>query len=113
MTTPAGTDYRILDSEGWLDYIPLRVLEAVTKQGKTLNKGAAILINTAHTYPDLIFSVDDLQLRMVDIIDGKRTIRELLQIQITPGKVPAAGEILAFRNFFEMLFPLSTRLSSG
>jgi SAM-dependent methyltransferase len=97
--------YRLLDfdSEGWLEYIPLRVLEAVTKQGKTPNKGAAILINTAHTDPDLIFPIDDLQIQMVDLIDGKRSIREIIADSFPPGKGPGASEIIAIRNFFEML----------
>ena len=98
--------YRLPDfnGEGWPEYIPFRVPEAITKQGKNLNKGTAILINTAHIDTDLIFSVDGFQMRMLDMIDGKRTIREILVDSNPSRKEPGVGEILAIRKFFEMLF---------
>ncbi len=100
---PLGYHLPDFDRGGWLEYIPLRVPESITKQGKNSTTGVAILINTAHTDPDLIFPVDDLQMRMVDLIDGQRTIRGIIADSIPSGKEPGAGEINAIRNFFEML----------
>jgi hypothetical protein len=39
----------------------------------------AVLINRAHTYPDLALPIDDAQERVFAAIDGNRSIDEILR----------------------------------
>ena len=74
------------DAHGWQTLIPIRVPDAVCtdpREGSPAD-AAAVLINPAHAYSDLILPVDERRLRVVRAIDGRRTIAELIAL--------AAGE---------------------
>ncbi len=58
----------------------------------------AVLINRAHTYPDLAFPIDAAQERLFAAIDGNRSIDQILRTA-----APVGGEAPACR-FFEQLW---------
>jgi hypothetical protein len=58
----------------------------------------AVLINRAHTYPDLALPIDPAQERVFAAIDGNRGIAEILR-----GAAGAGGDELA-RRFMEQLW---------
>jgi 2-polyprenyl-3-methyl-5-hydroxy-6-metoxy-1,4-benzoquinol methylase len=67
------------DGDAWRRYIPLRLPWALCIQDRVPHGCAAVLINQAHTYPDLALSIDEVQARVFAAIDGNRTIEEIFQ----------------------------------
>lgn len=67
------------DGAGWLKYRPLRLPESVVVRERLPAGAAAVLINQAHTDPDLFLPVDGVELRQVEAIDGQRSIGEIIQ----------------------------------
>ena len=66
------------DDGHWPAYVPIRQPRTVRVQ-KNLPPGAAgVLINQAHTYPDLILPIDTQEKQWYDRIDGRRTIAEVV-----------------------------------
>jgi hypothetical protein len=59
---------------------------------------AAVLINRAHTYPDLALPIDAARQRIFAAIDGNRSIDEILRVTAEAG-----GDELA-RRFFKQLW---------
>ena len=65
--------------DGWRDYVPI-VLPWTVRVRERLPPGSvAVLINRAHTFTDLICTVDAFEDRLLDAIDGKRTLAQLPQ----------------------------------
>ena len=58
----------------------------------------AVLINRAHTYPDLALPIDPAQERVFAAIDGNRSITELLR------GATGAGDDEQARRFIEQLW---------
>jgi hypothetical protein len=58
-----------------------------------------VLINQSHTFTDLILTVDAFEVRLLDAIDGNRTLAEITQTALPDGD----GESRALR-FFERLW---------
>jgi SAM-dependent methyltransferase len=73
------TKFRSVDFEGdvWLNYIPIRLPDTLTVRDRLPPGASAVLINRNHTYTDLYLPIDAQQERLVDAIDGERTIAEI------------------------------------
>jgi SAM-dependent methyltransferase len=67
--------------DDWLGYIPIRVPDTVCVQESLPPGIAAMLINRAHTYTDIGLPIRPHEKRLVEAIDGKRTIGEMLSEQ--------------------------------
>ncbi len=65
--------------DAWRSYIPLRLPWTVCIRDRVPPGSAAVLINRAHTYPDLALPITAAQDSVFAAIDGKRTIDEILQ----------------------------------
>lgn len=76
--------------DAWLDYVPVRIPDTLCVLEKLPPGAAAVLINRAHTYADIYLPIDAGEKRLVDAIDGERSIGEI-----------AGGEP---RNFSRALF---------
>jgi SAM-dependent methyltransferase len=70
------------DGDAWRDYIPLRLPWTLCIRDRVPPGFAAVLINRAHTYPDLALPIDAAQARVLAAIDGNRTIDEILHAAI-------------------------------
>lgn len=68
-----------VDFEGddWLDYRPIRLPDTIAVRERLPPGATAVLINRNHTYTDLYLPIDGRRDRMLEAIDGKRTIREI------------------------------------
>ena len=64
----------------WREYVPIRQPSTVCVRERVPPGGVAVLINRAHTYTDLILTVDAAEDRLLGAIDGKRTLAEILQV---------------------------------
>ncbi|PZV19133.1 MAG: class I SAM-dependent methyltransferase [Pseudanabaena sp.] len=82
----------------WRQYIPLRLPWTMSIRERLPLGAVAIAINRAHTYPDLILPIDAEQELLLNAIDGKRTLNEIIQI--------AAGGVNEKRSlkFFKRLW---------
>jgi hypothetical protein len=83
------------DDDGWLGYIPIRGPDTVTVRERLPPGVAAILINRAHSHTDIFLPIYPRETRLLEAIDGKRTIREMLASE---------AERDAARSLFERLW---------
>jgi len=81
--------------EGWRTFVPVRIPDSVTILDRLPAGTAAILINRAHAYTDLCLPLREHEKRLLDSIDGHRTIADMIE----PGCDPDAA-----RSFFERLW---------
>ena len=63
--------------DAWLDYVPVRVPDTLCVQERLPPGAAAVLINRAHTDTDIYVPIDAREKRLVDAIDGERSISEI------------------------------------
>ena len=83
----------------WRGFVPI-VLPWTIRVRDGLPKGSvAVLINRAHTFSDLVLPIDASEKRLLDAIDGTRTLAEILRSVVTD----TASERHALR-FFERLW---------
>jgi hypothetical protein len=68
------------DGDGWLDYAPLRMPETINAQDRLPPGAAAVLVNRGHADPDIFLPVDANELRLINAIDGKRSIAAIIQL---------------------------------
>jgi hypothetical protein len=83
------------DDDDWLGYIPIRAPDTVTVRERLPPGVAAILINRAHSHTDIFVPVHPREMQLLEAIDGKRTIREMLA---------SDAERNAARSLFERLW---------
>jgi SAM-dependent methyltransferase len=67
------------DGDAWRGYIPLRLPWTLCVRDRVPSGYVAVLINRAHTYPDLALPIDEAQGRVFAAIDGNRTIEDILR----------------------------------
>lgn len=82
----------------WRQYIPIRLPWNVSIRERLPPGAVAVLINRAHTYPDLILPIDAAQDRLLGALDGERTIDEIIQLAAKGGSEKRA------RKFFKRLW---------
>jgi SAM-dependent methyltransferase len=81
--------------DAWLKYIPIRMPDTINVKENLPTGIAAMLINRTHTYTDIGLPIRPHEKRLLESIDGKRTIGEMLS---------AAEERDAARTLFERLW---------
>jgi hypothetical protein len=65
--------------EAWRGYVPLRLPWTLCIRERLPPGSAAVLINPAHTYPDLALPIDAAEERIFAALDGRRSIGEILR----------------------------------
>jgi SAM-dependent methyltransferase len=90
------------DGDRWRHYVPLLLPWTVCVREQLPPDAAAVLINRAHTYTDLLLPINAAQARLFGAIDGARTIGEITEIA-ADGPKEEDGEAFA-RAFFERLW---------
>ena len=86
------------EGDAWRGYIPLRLPWTLCIRDRVPPGSVAVLINQAHTYPDLAFPIDAAQERVFTAIDGNRSIDEILR------DAAGAGRDEQARRFIEQLW---------
>jgi SAM-dependent methyltransferase len=83
------------DDGPWLDYVAIRLPEAICVEERLPPGAAGVLINRNHTDTDIYLPIDAAQKRLYSEIDGRRSIRELIAGDATTETA---------RSFFERLW---------
>ncbi len=86
------------EGDAWRGYVPLRLPWTLCIRDRLPPGCVAVLINRAHTYPDLALPIDAAQERLFAAIDGNRSIGEILRMG-----APTDGDARA-RRLFEQLW---------
>jgi SAM-dependent methyltransferase len=86
------------DGNAWRSYVPLRLPWTLAVRDRAPPGCVAVLINRAHTYPDLALPIDAAQERLFAAIDGNRSVDQILAMVTS-----AHGEAHA-RRFFEQFW---------
>jgi SAM-dependent methyltransferase len=95
---PADSQPITFRGEAWRDYVPLPLPWIVCIQDKVPAGAAAVLINRAHTHPDLALPISAAQARVFAAIDSEHSIGDIVQIA---SDVTDAEQI---RKFMERLW---------
>ena len=72
-----GGSHDAFSGTAWLDYVPMRMPDTLCVQERLPPGAAAVLINRAHTDTDIYMPIDAREKRLVDAIDGTRSIGEI------------------------------------
>ena len=93
--------FRLDDSGGWKDFIPLRLPSTVIIQERLPKGAAAVLINQAHTFTDLYLPIDPIEKNWYDGINGENDITSILR-ETHSGSGPAVQA--RAKDFFKRLW---------
>jgi 2-polyprenyl-3-methyl-5-hydroxy-6-metoxy-1,4-benzoquinol methylase len=85
------------DDDAWRGWVPLRLPWTLCIRDRVPPGFAAVLINRAHTYPDLAFPIDEAQEQILTAMDGDRSCAEIMRAIGLPGEYPV-------RRFVEQLW---------
>jgi SAM-dependent methyltransferase len=99
---PSGRQQVSFSDDSWLDYVPIRISDTICVQDRLPPGAAAVLINHTHTYPDLFLPIASIEKRLLDAIDGVRSIGDIVKITLPQSRRVANLEIA--RVFFERLW---------
>ena len=99
----APLPFNAADDE-WQKYVPIRMADTVRINDRVPAGAAAVLINRTHTYTykDLFLTIGHSQKRLVDAIDGQRTIGAILAK--TRFSDDLSVDLDLARHFFEQLW---------
>jgi SAM-dependent methyltransferase len=75
----AGGDFPRFSGDSWMSYVPHRLPDTVSLHHHLPAGAAAVLINQAHSDPDLVLPIDAHEMRLVTAIDGKHSVGEIIQ----------------------------------
>lgn len=68
------------DRDRWRDFVPIRLPWTVCLRERIPPGFVAVLINRAHTCPDLALPIDAAQERLLGAIDGYRTVEQIVRL---------------------------------
>jgi SAM-dependent methyltransferase len=83
------------EGDAWLDYVPIRLPDTVTLREQLPSGIAAILINRTHSHPDILLPLRPPEIGLLEAVDGRRKIGEMLASE---------AERDAARSLFERLW---------
>ena len=90
---PGGDRVQVDDQEHRLQAVPIRLSDTIAVEERLPPGAAAVLINQTHDYTDLVFPIDESEKRLVDEIDGARTMLEVAEAAGAGGN---AEQLVAF-----------------
>jgi SAM-dependent methyltransferase len=99
------------DQRQWRRYVPLRLPGTLCLQERLPAGAAGALLSRYHASPDLVLIIDAEEKRMVDAIDGRRSIAQIANSALGDGRERRAGSL--FERLFEydqVVFDISPSL---
>jgi hypothetical protein len=89
---PAAVDFA---GSAWRRYTPVRAPDTIAVRENLPPGAAAVLINRTHSYTDIYLPVDAAEERLLNAVDGRRTIAEIALDEVEPDVA---------RDFFQRLW---------
>ena len=86
-------------AEPWRSLIPLRLPWTLCLRERLPAGAAGMLVNRAHHFPDLVLPIDTDQERLVEAIDGERTLGEILRD--TPTEMGEKRSLRFFKRLWQ------------
>jgi hypothetical protein len=101
---PGGSPQPVFVGDAWRGFVPIRLPDTVCiQEPERMPPGAAaVLINRNHTHKDLVLPIDAAQKRLLDAVDGKRSIGEIVAANPDASHAPLPANVA--RDFFERLW---------
>jgi len=99
---PGGLERIGLAGDAWLTYVPVRMPDTVRVREQLPPGAAAVLISQSHTYRDIYLPIDAAEMRLLDSIDGVRTVGEIVGQAFPPSGDDTRLERV--RDFLERLW---------
>lgn len=99
---PGGSPQPSFVGDTWLDFVPIRQPDTVCVEERLPPGAAAVLINRNHTFRDLVMTIDAAEKRMLDAVDGSRSIGEIVEGRLPFSQGPSPADVA--RSFFERLW---------
>jgi SAM-dependent methyltransferase len=101
---PGGAPQPVFTGDAWQGYVPIRLPDTVCiEDPERMPPGAAaVLINRTHTDRDLVLPIDAGQKRLLEAVDGKRSIGKIVAAS-APGS-QWQTTLKPARDFFERLW---------
>jgi SAM-dependent methyltransferase len=109
----AGEDQPVtFVGDRWRQYVPIPLPWTVCVRERLPPGSVAVLINRAHTFSDLILTVDCFESRLLGAIDGQRTLTEVLQFAAldSHGERRALGYFERLWQYDQVVFDASNSL---
>jgi SAM-dependent methyltransferase len=99
---PGGPHHVSFAGDAWLGYVPIRMSDTICVQERLPRGAAAVLINQAHTYRDLVLQIDATEKRLFDVIDGNRSVGDIMEKALPSSE--EGSQLDVARAFFERLW---------
>jgi len=87
--------------DAWQRYVPIRASDTICVQERLPAGAAAVLINRNHTYTDIFMTINSMEKRLFDAVDGNHTIDEILKSTLISPQ-PTHHDMA--RTFFQRLW---------
>ena len=88
--------------DAWLAYVPVRMPDTVCVRERLPPGATAVLISQSHTYRDIYMPIDAAEMRLLDAIDGERSIGGIVDKALASSGKTSHVDIV--RAFFERLW---------
>jgi SAM-dependent methyltransferase len=100
--TPDSLGQISFAGDAWLTYVPVRMPDTVCVRERLPPGATAVLINKSHTHHDIYMPIDATELRMLDSIDGGRSVGDIVDKTLASSR--EALPLDTVRIFFERLW---------
>jgi SAM-dependent methyltransferase len=90
----AGAQRIDFASDACCGYVPIRAPDTLCVRERLPPGASAVLINPAHTYPDIVLPLDARQLELFEAVDGQRSIADIARSSGRAGEARALFEAL-------------------
>ena len=99
---PGGSQPVSFSGDAWPGYVPIRMPDTICVRDRLPPGAAGVLINQSHTYRDLFLPIDSTEQLLVDTIDGRCGIGDIVERTSSSSQTMAPIEMA--RAFFEKLW---------
>jgi 2-polyprenyl-3-methyl-5-hydroxy-6-metoxy-1,4-benzoquinol methylase len=96
---PAASQPIVFEDTRWRGLVPIPLPWTVRIRDRLPRGTAAVLINRAHTFPDLVLPIDSFEVTLLDAVDGERPLDEILHAAASDEVQERSG-----LDFFERLW---------
>ena len=71
------------DGDEWLTYVPIRMPDTLCVRERLPPGAAGVLISQSHTYRDIYLPITVTEMRVLDLIDGSRSVGDIVDQALT------------------------------